>query len=346
MRHDPSRHLTVTQWEPPGDKIQLQPFLNLAHYYREFIPSHATIITPLKLLQRKNAPYNWDEQAQQAFDTLKSTLVSKDILVPPQPEGRFVLDTDASAVAIAGILHQWQDTKHGRKLCVIAYGSRALRDSERNYGAPRSEMLAVLTFYEKFRSILGDNEFDLRCDAQALRHINTWQQTDHSIAKWMARLSMAKFNYEHRLRDKHQNADSLTKQTQHYHQGKPRPKIATGFAFLSQEDYDKIELLPSDEEHHTTKAHTQTDTQRDTHALHHIREQDTNDPTTSIRPHTPQHKRRTTHRIHTQRKHSRAAPHHEKRREHSNNPSEAPPTDERHSPRPRTRQTRMNNTTR
>jgi hypothetical protein len=254
---DPSRQQTITGWKPPLDKIQLQSFLNLVQYYREFIPNHATLITPLKLLQRKKVTYDWHEQAQQTFDMLKRTLVEEPILMSPQPKGRFVLDTDASAVAIAGILQQWQDTSYGERLCVISYGSRALRDEERNYGAPKAEMLAVLTFYERYKSILGDNEFDLRCDAQALRYINTWQVTDHTMYGWLIRLSMANFRYEHRLRDKHQNADSLTKQTQHYQKGEPRPKIAHGFPFISQEDYDRIKPLPPEATNHEATEETE-----------------------------------------------------------------------------------------
>jgi transposase InsO family protein len=252
---DPIRQQTINTWEPPLDKVQLQSFIQIVQYYREFIPNHVTLITPLKLLQRKHVTYNWDQQAQRTFDSLKQILTSEPILREPRPEGKYVLDTDASAVAISGILQQWQTTPYGWKLCVISYGSRALREEERNYGAPKAEMLAVLTFYERYKTILGDNEFDLRCDAQALKYINTWQITDYAMYGWVLRLSMANYHYEHRLRDKHRNADSLTKQTQHYHKGEPRPAIAHGFPFISQEDYDNIEPLPPEPQKNEEMTH-------------------------------------------------------------------------------------------
>ena len=41
-------------------------------------------------------------------------------------------------------------------LSPIAYGSKVLSDIEMKYGAPKAEMLAVVTFVEKYRAYLGE----------------------------------------------------------------------------------------------------------------------------------------------------------------------------------------------
>ena len=53
--------------------------------------------------------FYWNDKHQKAFDTMKQALADATDLAAPNEEERFVLDTDASAVAIAGILHQKQE---------------------------------------------------------------------------------------------------------------------------------------------------------------------------------------------------------------------------------------------
>ena len=67
----------------------------------------------------------------------------------PTEKGMFVLDTDASVVAISGILHQEQEWNGRTVLRPIAYGSNVLSDTEMKYGAPKAEMFAVITFVKK-----------------------------------------------------------------------------------------------------------------------------------------------------------------------------------------------------
>ena len=51
---------------------------------------------------------------------------------------------------------------------------------------------------------------------------------------------------EHRTRDKHQNADSLSKKTEFYerqeHREANRPEIKEGFSFMDKETYDSLPL--------------------------------------------------------------------------------------------------------
>ena len=64
----------------------------------------------------------------------------------------YVPDTDASVVAISGILHQEQEWNGKTVLRPIAYGSNVLSDTEMKYGAPKAEMFAIVTFVEKYRA--------------------------------------------------------------------------------------------------------------------------------------------------------------------------------------------------
>ena len=82
------------------------------------------------------------------------------VLALPTEKGEYVLDTDASDVAIAGILHQYQPYEGEMKSRVIAYASRTLNDCQRKYGAAaKLEMFAALKMIEKFSPYLCLGKF-------------------------------------------------------------------------------------------------------------------------------------------------------------------------------------------
>ena len=64
----------------------------------------------------------------------------------------YVLDTDASVVAVSGILHQELEWNGKTVLRPKAYRSKFLSDTEIKYGAPKAEIFAVVTFVEKYRA--------------------------------------------------------------------------------------------------------------------------------------------------------------------------------------------------
>ena len=165
----------------------------------------------------------------------------------PTEKGMYVLDTDASVVAISGIRHQEQKWNGKTVLRPIAYGSKVLSDTEMKYGAPKAEMFEVVTFVEKYRAYLGSEPFKLRVDNRALSWLKTYSRDQSYIGRWIVCLDGYKVIIEHRTRDKHQNADSLSKKTEFYERQEQReadrPEIKDGFSFMDKETYDSLPLM-------------------------------------------------------------------------------------------------------
>ena len=102
--------------------------------------------------------FHWSKACAAAFRLLKSALCSAPVLVYPDfstDAGQFVLDTDASNLAIGGVL---SDVQQGVER-PIAFGSHILSTSERNYDASEREALALVQFLAHFRVYLLGRPF-------------------------------------------------------------------------------------------------------------------------------------------------------------------------------------------
>ena len=136
LRPDPEAAEAVLTWKAPRADTQLLSFLGFANYYREFIRGYTDKMYPMqKLMHNKGKKFEWNEEAQTAFENIEWELCQAPLLGMPREKGIYVLDTDASVVAISGILHQEHKWNGRTFIRPIAYGSKVLSDTEMKYGA-------------------------------------------------------------------------------------------------------------------------------------------------------------------------------------------------------------------
>ena len=247
IRPDPDAVEAVLTWKSPKTEHQLMSFLGFANYYREFIKGYVDKVYPMQQLMRdKGKKFTWNSAAEESFQRIKKELCEAPVLGMPTEKGMYVLDTDASVVAISGILDQEQEWNGRTVLRPIAYGSKVLRDTEMKYGAPKAEMFAVVIFVEKYRAYLGSEPFKLRVDNRALSWLKTYSMDQSYIGRWIVRLDGYNMIIEHRTKDKNQNADSLSRTTEFYERQEQRkanrPEIKEGFSFMDKETYDSLPL--------------------------------------------------------------------------------------------------------
>ena len=140
---DPAKLSKVASWPQPQSQRDVQQFLGFASYYRWFIKDFAMIARPLHHLTEKTVTFNWTEECERSLQKLHLKLVSPPVLAIPDHSRGFILDTDASNTGIGCVLSQMQDNGSER---VIAYGSRVISKSERNYCVTRRELFAVVYF--------------------------------------------------------------------------------------------------------------------------------------------------------------------------------------------------------
>ena len=144
---------------------QVRQFLRLASYYRRFVPKFASVASPLHALTKKDEKFQWSEKCNTAFETLKQKLIETPVLAYPQFDVKFIVETDASVLGLGAILSQYHSDE---KLHPVAFTSRALSPSEKNYSITELETLAVVWAMSHFHAYVYGNEVLVYTDHSAI----------------------------------------------------------------------------------------------------------------------------------------------------------------------------------
>ena len=204
---DPSATQNVRNFPTPKTSKDIRVFLGLAQYYRRFVKNFSKIAAPLTRLLGKDIRFEWTDDCQIAFDTLKAALTSPPILAYPNFEKPFLISCDASKFGLGYILGQKDDSGHER---VIAYGGRTLSNAERKYTVTEQELLAVISAIKEFRHYLT-NPFVLYTDHIALKWLKTNSDLNGRLSRWALLLQQYDFEVIHRKGTHNTNADALSR---------------------------------------------------------------------------------------------------------------------------------------
>ena len=215
MKPDPNKVRAVQEWP---SITNVRQFLGLASYYRRYIHHFSHIAAPLHALTQKNATFNWTEDCQHAFTTLKHNLLQPPILSYPHFHStakQFVVYTDASDFGLGAVLEQ--------NNCVIAYASRTLTKSERNYNVIQKECLAIVYATKQFRHYLLGRQFQIQTDHAPLQWLSA-QRMEGLLCIWALALQEYSFTIVHHKGILNANADSLSRRD---HKETTAPTAAT-----------------------------------------------------------------------------------------------------------------------
>lgn len=204
---NPSKVNKVLNWPEPTCLTNVRAFVGLCAYYRRFLPNFSEMAKPLYDLMREGQPFVWGEDQRTAMAALQEKLTTAPILGYPLPEGSFILGTDASNTDIGCVLSQLQCGSER----VIAYGSKVLQQSQRNYCTTRRELLAIVTFVKEYRHYLIGAPVLIRTDHAALIWLLRKKDPEGQMARWVSLLQEYDFVVQHRPGLKHGNADALSR---------------------------------------------------------------------------------------------------------------------------------------
>ena len=85
----------------PKSVKDVQKFLGLVNYYRQFVKDFAKL---LHEMTRKENKWSWGERQRKAFEELKERFTIEPVLVTPDLDKEMRVEADASDFAMGGVL--------------------------------------------------------------------------------------------------------------------------------------------------------------------------------------------------------------------------------------------------
>ena len=125
----------------------------------------------------------------------------------PCPHTPCILDTDASEVAIGGVVSQMVNGVERP----IAFFSRVMNSAQRSYCTTRRELLAVIASIQHFRHYLLGAKVILRTDQHSLKWLKTFKRLEGILARWVETLAEFDIEIEHRPGRLHSNVHGMSR---------------------------------------------------------------------------------------------------------------------------------------
>ncbi|KAL4114536.1 hypothetical protein PRIC2_014470 [Phytophthora ramorum] len=209
VRADPEKICAIAQWPVPVSQKDLRKWLGLANYLHKYSANYAEMARPLTNLLKKEAEWSWNDEAQQAFEAIKSSLQSAPILALPDDDRPFSVVCDASDFAIGCALLQVDADGRER---VVSFQSRQLKAAEKNYPVHDKELLAMKYAVVKFRvHLLGSEPFVIYTDHASLRTATSSPHLSQRMARWLSFFAEYNFTVEYKPGKQNVLADALSR---------------------------------------------------------------------------------------------------------------------------------------
>ena len=161
----PKKVEAVMSWERSESVFEIRSFLGFEKYYRRFIEDFSRLAAPMTRLTWKEVKFEWNDLCERAFQELKRKLTTAPIPMVPEMGQRYTMYCDASKDGLGCILMQ-----SGR---VVAYGSRQLKNHEKNYPTHDMELATIVFSLKIWRHYLYGEQFEVFSDHKSLKYIFT-----------------------------------------------------------------------------------------------------------------------------------------------------------------------------
>lgn len=197
----------IQEMPRPRNKHEIMRFLGMINFYHRFIPNFAIHAIPLHNLLRKDNPWSWTDECQDALDKLKNSITTGQVLVPFQRNKATYLYTDASGVGIGAVLKQ----EHGGEERAVAFFSKRLSAAQMNYSTSEQEALAIVAAIEHWKYYLDGHRFTIKTDHKPLTWLRSITDKNRRLFNWSIKLSTYDYKVEYLPGETNREADALSR---------------------------------------------------------------------------------------------------------------------------------------
>ncbi|KAH9763370.1 hypothetical protein KPL70_001145 [Citrus sinensis] len=174
--YQPGKHIAQELLHFPDQQLskkQVQQFLGIINYIRDFIPHVDHYTRHLSALLKKKPP-KWNADHTNAVTTLKQ-IAQNPLPLKLITDGKRILQTDASdELWGASLLEEINGKEH-----FITYASGQFSDTQKHYHSVFKEILAVNNGIKKFEYHLIGHHFLIRMDSSAFPNILNFKDSQN-----------------------------------------------------------------------------------------------------------------------------------------------------------------------
>ena len=190
LKPDPKKVEAISDMPHPTNVQSLRRFLGMVNYLAKFLPCLSDETEVLRKLTEKDAEWCWLTAHEEAMARIQRMISTAPVLAYYDVTKPVTIQCDASQFGLGAALLQ-----DGHP---IAYSSRALTVTERNYAQIEKELLAIVYACEKFdQYIFGKSDVVVESDHKPLETI--FRKPVHSAPKRLQRMRLRLQSYDIRV---------------------------------------------------------------------------------------------------------------------------------------------------
>src|SRR5258706_1698259 len=205
----------IREWKPPRNVKGVREFIGFCNFYRRFVKNFAEVARPLHDLTKQDNKWEWGPRQQFAFQTLKDIICAAPVLIHPDPDERFRVETDASNYAYGAVLSQ--KGKEDQKQHPVAFFSKSMTPAERNYSIADKETLAIVKSLQHWRHWLEGTKLpiEILTDHKNLEYFTKPQILNRRQLRWADLMHHFHFGIGWIPGSRNGAADALSRKAEH-----------------------------------------------------------------------------------------------------------------------------------
>ena len=141
IKPDPQKITAIQDMQRPEDPAAVLRLLGMLNFLGQYLPNLSHITEPLRRLTHEDPKWEWLPEHKAALNKIKSLLSKEPCLRYYDLKEEVTIEADASQFGLGAVLYQ-----QGQP---VAWASRTLTKTERNYAQIEKEMLALVYACER-----------------------------------------------------------------------------------------------------------------------------------------------------------------------------------------------------
>lgn len=204
---DDGKYEVIKKYPVPTDANSARRFIAFCNYYRRFIKNFSLHSRHITRLCKKNVPFEWTEECNNAFLYLKKALMLPTLLQYPNFDKEFCITTDASKYACGAVLSQ----EYNGKQLPVAFASKTFTQGESNKSTIEQELIAIHWAILHFRPYIYGKRFLVKSDHRPLSYLFSMKNPSSKLTRMRLDLEEYDFVVEYLKGKENYVADALSR---------------------------------------------------------------------------------------------------------------------------------------